>query len=814
MQQSHSKISDAFWESQDSGLVILSSDWPESGTLPPLFLGPVERPFQSLERLDPETCGRYYRYYRKKGSWFFRLEAKRYPPLFGGKATVYLAGGFNDWEAAIGCEEWMLSSTGEGESMIYRIQVPEERLPTDGKSAFKFVTGEGAWLDVPDSAPNLIQTPEGIRNFEFNPAQSGRHIFRFRIPPDYEPAGNEKILWRDDAWQEDYELPHTQFLLYAKTELPLGALVEKERTVFRLFAPRAECVRVSYGRKPDGSDATMLTMKCVDGVTWEGVAPENLDGWFYSFRVEDGVWEGTSHFDKAFPVLDPYAKACMGCRGPGIIVAPERFEKVAEPFTAPAWHDLVILEGHVRDLVAHAPVKLSEAERRGFAGLRKWIREESSYLREIGVNALELQPVQEFDNQSVEEYHWGYMPVNYFSPESSYALEPEKASQIEEFRDLVAECHAAGLAVIIDVVYNHVGEPNHLLFIDKYYYFHLDEANDLLNWSGCGNDLRCEAPMVRRLIVESLKHLVEAYDVDGFRFDLAELIGAEVLAEVEKELKAVKPSIILIAEPWSFRGDIREQLKPTGFASWNDGFRDFIAQYVRGAGARETIRYFLSGSPAIARFAAQTINYTESHDDHCWLDRITECAGHDGIAPTPLDRRRTHLMAAVLFCSLGVPMLAEGQDFLRSKRGVSNTYQRGDLNALDENRRLAFSGTHEYFRGWIRFRLSEAGGALRYDGALTENYLQFFFEEDTSAVLVIFNADNSRAAPPLLFGINPHDTPVSVPCSLPGERTLCQIADHERFDSDGLGSAWIRMEKDAIHLPPMSCGLWRINEAR
>ena len=147
--------------------------------------------------------------------------------------------------------------------------------------------------------------------------------------------------------------------------------------------------------------------------------------------------------------------------------------KVEQAFIPPAWHDLVILEAHVRDLIAHAPIALTTQERTGYTGLRKWLKAEGSYLKEIGVNAVELQPIQEFDNEKPEDYHWGYMTTNYFSPESSYALAPEKASQVEEFRGLVQDFHDQDIAVIIDVVYNHVGEPNHLLFIDKYSYFHL-----------------------------------------------------------------------------------------------------------------------------------------------------------------------------------------------------------------------------------------------------------------------------------------------------------------------------------------------------
>jgi pullulanase/glycogen debranching enzyme len=400
------------------------------------------------------------------------------------------------------------------------------------------------------------------------------------------------------------------------------------------------------------------------------------------------------------------------------------------------------------------------------------------------------------------------MTVNYFSPESSYALESKKASQIEEFRGLVEDFHEADMAVIIDVVYNHVGEPNHLLFIDKFYYFHLDDANDLINWSGCGNDLRCDTPMARRLIIDSLKHLVETYDVDGFRFDLAELIGIEVLHEIEVELKKVKPSLVLIAEPWSFRGHIQDELKETGYASWNDGYRESIAKYVLGEGNQDMIRYFLSGSPSSTRFVAQTINYTESHDDHCWLDRITERPKFDGSNPTVLDRRRTHLMAAILFSSLGVPMLAEGQDFLRSKKGISNTYQRGDVNALDYNQRLVYSGTHDYFASWIRFRRSELGQAFRYDGGLQEGYFDFAFADGFSAVVALYNADFSRSGPRLVLAINPHFHYATVHCPKIAGLNMKQVADQERFDVGGLLNALIPRDAEAIHIPPLSCGLW------
>jgi pullulanase/glycogen debranching enzyme len=807
MTKTATHISRAFWESDQSGVIILSSDW-EASALPPMVLGPIEQELAGLNSLSPEECGRYYRYFRKKQNWVFTLQSKRYPQLLDHKLRVYLAADFNQWSEAIGKPEWELVALNDAAGATYEVSVPVAVIPEGETFKFKFVTEAGEWLDVPDSAPNLVHCVDGVSNFVFNPQQSGAHIFRFQTPAGYVPKGNEKIIWRDAQGEEVHELPHTQFLLSASTDLPLGSLVEDGRTTFRLFAPRASAVKVAYGQQADGSDAVLTDMHCVDGVTWEVTLEQRLVGYYYTFRVCGESHEGTSHFDGNFAVLDPYAKACLGARGPAIVVDPARMPKVANQFTPPDWQDLVILEGHVRDLAAHAPIALTTEERRGYSGLRKWLKAEGSYLQEIGVNAIELQPIQEFDNIQPEDYHWGYMTANYFSPESSYALEPEKASQIEEFRGLVQDFHDQNISVIVDVVYNHVGEPNHLLFVDKCYYFHLDEANDLMNWSGCGNDLRCDTPMARRLIIESLKHLVETYDVDGFRFDLAELIGIEVLREIEVELKKVKPSIILIAEPWSFRGHIQDELKETGFASWNDGFRESIASYVEAKGNQEMIQYFLSGSPSSSRFAAQTINYTESHDDHCWMDRITERARHDGSDPTLLDRRRTHLMAAVLFASLGVPMLAEGQDFMRSKLGISNTYQRGDVNALDYNKRLVYSGTQAYFRNWIAFRLSDQGRAFRYDGALQAGYLKFFVAEGSSAVVAIFNADRSLEAPQLIFAINPHLEYANISCDLAYFEGAVQIADQDRFKPSGLESARIPLGDTMVHLPPLVCGLW------
>jgi pullulanase/glycogen debranching enzyme len=398
--------------------------------------------------------------------------------------------------------------------------------------------------------------------------------------------------------------------------------------------------------------------------------------------------------------------------------------------------------------------------------------------------------------------------VNWFAPASAYALTPERASGVHELQALVAAFHRRGIAVVLDVVYNHVGVPAHLLLIDRLYFFEQDATGRLANWSGCGNDVRPDAAMTRRLIIDSCRHLIEVYGVDGFRFDLAELLGVAALREIESALKRTKPDVILIAEPWSFRGHIAGALRDTGWTSWNDDYRDFVRDFVRGGGSAARFEYCLKGSPWFwAKWPAQTVNYTESHDDRTWIDVITENPDHNGHSPTPNDRRRTHLMAAILFSSIGIPMIAAGQDFLRSKQGVTNTYLRGDLNALDYRRIIRFPGTHAYFADWIAFRRGESGRLLRLWTRPSEGYFQFYSTPGSTATAVLYNADRSLGPMQLLFAINPtmDDTVIPLGGAVPQAARWKQLADHERFFSGHGARQPVEAE---LFVPALGCGLW------
>jgi pullulanase len=815
MAESAHRIVSSWLESLTTGVVELDRDW--RSTRPPQFtLGSQCPALDGLSADEGLMAAVSYRYFvNAAGEMVFALTPEHGTVIDSERDTIYVAGDFNGWQQAVGREEWQLKPGAlEGEPVLMCV-VPSAALLEPPGQRFKFVTGENQWIGLPADSPNLVRDAEGNLNRVIDPARTGRHLWRFSLAQPLELSDAWSVAWANKTDTEVVPIVPRNFFYELKSDLPLGALVRGNETIFRIFAPRARSVKLFFcedlSQKTSAQTFELSRRADADGAAgvWEIALGQNLHRWFYWYMI-DGVREGAGRFDPTMEVLDPYALAAVCRDGPGIVLDRAWVGQGDRDFKTPAWHDLIIVESHVRDLVAQAPVKATPEERRGFTGLRKWVESPEFYLHHLGVNCVELQPIQEFDNLTTEEYHWGYMTNNWFAPASAYALDPARASGVHEFQELVRAFHQRGMAVVLDVVYNHVGVPAHLLFVDRRYFFEQDAAGDLANWSGCGNDVRARSAMAKRLIIDSCAHLIEAFGIDGFRFDLAELLGADVLRDIEVALKRVKPDVILIAEPWSFRGHIAGVLRDTGWASWNDGYRDFVRDYVRGNGGAERLEYYLRGSPwYFAKWPAQTVNYTESHDDRCWLDVITENPNYDGSTPTSNDRRRTHLMAAVLFMSLGIPMLAEGQDFLRSKQGVNNTYLRGDINALDYRRLYRHLSTHAYFADWIAFRRSELGKLLRLYSRPNEGFFQFFRTNDSSALAVIYNADRSLGPSRLLFAINAtlSDATLVLGEAVPASGDWRQLADQERFYSSTGHSALAPVES-ALFVPALGCGLW------
>lgn len=795
----------AAWTSLNTGIVSFTRDW-ESRKRPELWWGEDRLDLKSLHRVPPEQFGLHGGYFGKKGRITFVLPRAltKEVDLKGG---LYVAGSFNGWEAAIGDPDWKLSHGTVRGRKCHLLSIPQSRLEGHEAATFKFVTGEEHWIEVPEDARNTHVDGFGIKNYLFSVHRSGRHLFRFETPLSLNQSEGRLLYFKTDGTVESIRLNPGVFLKNLGTEVPLGAIVDDKETVFRLFAPRAAKVMLYLFQDPDGPEGDPVRMRFTDDLVWETAVEGNRHGWFYHYKIEGQETDEVGYFDPAFRVMDPYAKAVRGPQGPGIVVEDACFRAGDDGFKPPHWHDLVIAEAHVRDLNANAPVEMSGEERLGFEGLRKWVADKGFYLSRLGVNAVELQPVHEFDAVDREQYHWGYMPVNYFAPASQYCSDSTRLDQIREFRELVRAFHRRGMAVILDVVYNHVGEPNYLQYLDREYYFLLTGDGHYENHSGCGNTLDAGTPMARRLIRDSLVHWIRAYGVDGFRFDLGELVGKDTLAWLEGELKAVRPEVILIAEPWSFRGHIAGELRETGFASWNDHYRETVRKYVTLHAGAGDLRHVLQGShPDWTRFPAQTVNYVESHDDRCWIDKITENGGHDGHRPTANDRRRTHLAAGILMMSLGIPMLSSGMDMLKSKGGVNNTYLRGDLNAIPYQRMAEYSGTAACFRGWIAFRNGSLGRYVRLDRFPGNEY--FMTVEQERALGMIYNARRSEGPERLLFVVNPSFEYETIRFPEQDLGRFVPLADTERWGSPELEPPHFGREGDSVTVPPLSCGLF------
>lgn len=802
---------EARMDTRYEGTVTLDRD-PLPGEALPLSVLPPAR----IQRITHESPARWSvrsGYRIEDGDVVFVFAPEHFPHHDWTADPVRVAGPFNGWNPDA---TWELSPITEHHRTRLALSVPVARATggRPGFTDFKFVSVSGFWFQPSDIAPNRTLDPEGRPNLKLDPDSSGHHALRFTLEEAPEPGAPITLLWGGTGETLALTAAPGGSLLDLWTPARLGATVTDEHTVFRLFAPRASGVLLETV-SPDGRTRSRAALsRALDGV-WETRRPGNLTGWKYHYFITGANRDGSTAFDPTEPVLDPYALAATGPAGPGIVVD-ELTAHPKKPYKPPATTDLVIAEAHLRDLLALDP-EFAGHPRPGFRELAAFIRKPECPLRTLGINAIELLPVQESEapdpGAKPPGFLWGYMPVNWFAPGSHYASDPERGSQVEEFRDLVKACHEAGLAVILDVVYNHTGSPNALLRCDKHHFFTDGPDGALSNWSGCGNDFRADTPMGLRLITDSLKHWIERYDVDGFRFDLAELLGVGVLRDIRRAVAPAKENLILIAEPWSYRGYIAPALRGSGYASWNDGYRDFMAAWVAGAGDAAAAAHFLAGSPgAFAASPADTVNYTESHDDRCWLDRITENPGHDGTKPTGNDIRRTRLMFSALFASLGAPMFAAGQEFLRTKGGANNTYLRGDLSSLSPERLAEHADTREFVRGWIALRRSETGRVLRLAEAPGPGFFQKHPAPDGRGLALIYNADMAAAGAPLIFVTNPTTAPVDIACDLPEAELFRLFADDRSAGTKPLDEREDGPRKipGGFRLPALSSGLWAL----
>lgn len=670
-----------------------------------------------LSACDKKIFAQKSGYYIEKNNVIFYLHEENIPHnIEEHEKYFFVCGGFNDWQKNV---DYAL--LWDAKEHAWLLKIPRKEFPKH-PLAFKFVTALNKWIEPSSKFINIVTDNHGNKNLLLDFKKTGNHFVSFCVKKPF-------VLSQPFTSSFGISVDIDPWLSSLYSDKKPGVRIENGKTFFTCFAPKAQRIEVELRK---GTQHVCIALKQDKSGIWEGISEQDLTGYTYLFNV----WNPQKH-----SLVDPYAVALESPQGPGVIID---LNNHSDTFQTPALKDLSILEVHAKDLIANAPTPKNASV---FSQLTDYFSK-PNYVKDLGVNCIEFMPLTEFDNDCKTAYQWGYMPAHFFALSSCYGTS-------REFINCVQAMHDQGLAVILDVVYNHAGQMNDLIRWDKEYYFRHTPDGALTNVSGCGNDLRTECPMVRKLILDSLIHLLKTYHVDGFRFDLAEILGTETLHYLSENLKKFKKDVILIAEPWSFCGHIAHALKGSDYASWNDGYREFLLKYVTGNGNCDGFKYFLEGSTAfLCQTAQQSINYTESHDDYCWRDRLDTDA--------TIALHQTHCMFASLLLSLGIPMIAEGQDFLRSKQHVRNTYNRGDLNLLNYEDLKAHSITHNYVKNLLKFRNSPFGKLLKI-ARPTSSYFKYFHADKSSAMGVLFNADSSLGRRQILFLINPHHFSVEIP---------------------------------------------------
>ena len=490
----------------------------------------------------------------------------------------------------------------------------------------------------------------------------------------------------------------------------------------------------------------------------------NIEEFEYAYRV-DGPYDPKRGllFDRTRYLLDPYAKAVTGQSQWGATaprgqhykarVVKDDFDWGASPQPLIPMEDLVIYELHVRGFTRDPS---SGVQYPGtFAGLM----EKLDYLEELGVNAIELMPIFEFDEmQDYREVdgeklcnYWGYNTVSFFAPNTSYAASTEYNREGNELKQLIRACNQRGIEVYLDVVFNHTAEGNEkgpffsFKGFDNNIYYLLTPDGQYYNFSGCGNTLNCNHPMVHQMILDCLRHWVTAYRVDGFRFDLASILGRnEDGSPMEKppllQAMAFDPilgNVKLIAEAWDAGGLYQVGNFPSWnrWAEWNGRYRDDMRRYLKGdEGMAQAAALRMVGSQDM--YAAQgrsnaSVNFITCHDGFTLWDLFSYNQKHneangwnntDGAndnnswncgaeGPTEdpeinaLRRRMVRNAFALLMCSRGTPMFLAGDEFGNSQFGNNNAYcQDNHISWLDWNLLERNQEMFRFFQYMIRFR--------------------------------------------------------------------------------------------------------------
>lgn len=544
---------------------------------------------------------------------------------------------------------------------------------------------------------------------------------------------------------------------------PLGATWDGEGVNFALFSENATRVELCLFDGHDSAhESYRIPIEERTDQVWHVYLPEARPGQHYGYRVHGPYDPQAGHrFNPAKLLIDPYAKAISGTiewsdamfgyqigdsagdlsrddrdnagNVPKCVVIDQAFTWGGDQLLRTPWDQTVIYEVHVKGFTARHP-DVPEGKRGTYAGLTS--PEVLDYLKALGVTAVELLPVHHFihDKHLYDRgltNYWGYNSIGFFSPEIRYATSPKRGEHVKEFKTMVKTLHSEGLEVILDVVYNHTGEGNHLgptisfRGIDNAAYYRLvsDDKRYYMDYTGTGNTLNVRHPRTLQLIMDSLRYWVQEMHVDGFRFDLASTLARE-LHDVDRlsaffdiiHQDPVLSQVKLIAEPWDLgEGGYQVGNFPVGWAEWNGRYRDSIRRYWKGDGDQVgELAYRLTGSSDLYETSGRrphaSINFITAHDGFTLNDLVSynkkhnEANGEDnrdgtddnsswncGVeGPTDdpdvneLRERQKRNFLATLLLSQGVPMICGGDEIGRTQRGNNNAYcQDNELSWYD-----------------------------------------------------------------------------------------------------------------------------------
>lgn len=577
--------------------------------------------------------------------------------------------------------------------------------------------------------------------------------------------------------------------------LDLGMSYNKNSTTFKIWSPFAEQAEIIFYKSSLGNDKIdSIELDRGANGTWEKTFNRDLKNIYYVFSVKvDGKWLNE--------VPDPYAKA-VGTNGKRAMVVdlnetdPINWDDDLSPkFSSRKTistelgglpTDAIIYEMHVRDLSIDSTsgifkkgkfLGMAESGTKNETGLTTGL----DHLKELGVTHVHLLP--SYDFYSIDEtkldmpqYNWGYDPLNYNTPEGSFSTDPENGTlRIKEFKTMVAAMHKSGLRVVMDVVYNHtmLNEESYFNQLVPGYYYRQKEDGSFSNASACGNETASERPMMRKFIIESLKYWVQEYHIDGFRFDLMGIHDIQTMNIISNELHAIKPDILLYGEGWtagsSPLADSLRALKKNvqlidGIAVFSDDLRDGIKGSVFDhldngfasgkAGVEETIRFGIAAScnhpqlnyahvnyskEPFANSPSQVISYCECHDNHVLWDKLLI----SNPATDELTRKDMHKLAlSIVLTSQGISFLHAGTEFLRSKKGVENSFKSDDsINAIDWSLKSKNEDVFEYIKGLIFMRKHHPAFRLSTEKEIAE--ILSFNKEDEEG-LVTFQLDGQK----------------------------------------------------------------------